>query len=399
MSQSATEPTATVVETSAPSRTRTLAVCGTTHALHDGYTDLLNVLFPLLQAQFGLSYTAIGTLRTIYSTAMAGGQIPSGMLSERFGGRRILALGTMAAAAGYAIAGWSGGLVGAAIGIGLSGLGSSTQHPIASSLVSAAYPGAASRPALGTYNFAGDVGKMALPIGFALIASLWHWQAALLAMSLLGLILALAIPALLPPSLDAALTKPVAQDDTKAPAPRGAFRVLQAVGFIDSLVRAGYLTFLPFILTAKGASLPMLGVALSLLFAGGAAGKLVCGWLGQRLGVLPVVAITEGMTAMAMLATLWLPLEATLALLPLLGLALNGTSSVLYGSIPELVPPDRRTRAFSIFYTGGSIAGAVGPLAGGAMGDIFGLNTMVIALSVMAAITIPLAMPLRRHVR
>jgi predicted MFS family arabinose efflux permease len=86
-------------------------------------------------------------------------------------------------------------------------------------------------------------------------------------------------------------------------------------------------------------------------------------------------------------------------LLPLLGLALNGTSSVLYGSIPELVPPEKRTRAFSIFYTGGSVAGAIGPLAGGALGDIFGLNTMVIALAVAAAITIPLAMPLRRHVR
>ena len=51
----------------------------------------------------------------------------------------------------------------------LGGNGSSTQHPIASSLVAAAYEGPRSRGALGTYNFAGDLGKMALP---ALTASL-----------------------------------------------------------------------------------------------------------------------------------------------------------------------------------------------------------------------------------
>jgi hypothetical protein len=40
----------------------------------------------------------------------------------------------------------------------VGGIGSSTQHPIGSDLVASAFPGVASRPALGTYNFAGDVG-------------------------------------------------------------------------------------------------------------------------------------------------------------------------------------------------------------------------------------------------
>ena len=54
---------------------KTLVVCGGAHALHDGFTDLLNVLYPLLQAQFGLSYAAIGALKTVYSGAMASGQM------------------------------------------------------------------------------------------------------------------------------------------------------------------------------------------------------------------------------------------------------------------------------------------------------------------------------------
>ena len=99
----------------------------------------------------------------------------------------------------------------------------------------------------------------------------------------------------------------------------------------------GFLTFLPFLLQSKGAGLSEIGLALTMVFAGGAAGKLVCGFLGARLGVLPTVLITEGATAAGILALLPLPIGAALALLPLIGVALNGTSSVLYGTVPDLV--------------------------------------------------------------
>ena len=47
-------------------------------------------------------------------------------------------------------------------------------------------------------------------------------------------------------------------------------------------------------LTAKGASLPTIGLALTLVFAGGAAGKLVCAFIGARIGVIATVWLTEG---------------------------------------------------------------------------------------------------------
>ena len=61
-------------------------------------------------------------------------------------------------------------------------------------------------------------------------------------------------------------------------------------------------------------------------------------------------------------------------LLPLVGLMLNGTSSVLYGTIPEFVSAERRTHAFAIFYTGGSVAGATSPFLFGLLGDLIGLS-------------------------
>ena len=130
------------------------------------------------------------------------------------------------------------------------------------------------------------------------------------------------------------------------------FPVLLAIGMVDSATRMAFLTFLPFVLLAKGASLPTVGLALTLVFAGGAAGKLVCAFIGARIGVIATVCLTEGLTTLGILALLPLPLEIAMLLLPVIGIALNGTSSVLYGSVPELVEPARRARAFSIFYTG-----------------------------------------------
>jgi hypothetical protein len=70
--------------------------------------------------------------------------------------------------------------------------------------------------------------------------------------------------------------------------------------------------------------------------------KATGGWLGERLGVIGSVMVTEAATALLILATLFASLTPTLVLLPLLGIVLNGTSSVLYGTVPELSDGDTR---------------------------------------------------------
>ena len=115
---------------------------------------------------------------------------------------------------------------------------------------------------------------------------------------------------------------------------------------------------------------------MTLVFAGGAAGKLACAFIGARIGAIGTVWLTEGLTAAGILALLPLPLDAALVLLPLIGVALNGTSSVLYGSVPDLVAPDWRTRALSIFYTGTIGSGAIAPIVFGRAGDAFGSATL-----------------------
>jgi hypothetical protein len=55
------------------------------HALHDGFTDTLYVLLTLWQAEFGLAYAAVGALRSLYTAAMAGLQVPAARIARRIG--------------------------------------------------------------------------------------------------------------------------------------------------------------------------------------------------------------------------------------------------------------------------------------------------------------------------
>ena len=174
------------------------------------------------------------------------------------------------------------------------------------------------------------------------------------------------------------------------------FPLLLGIGVIDSATRMGFLTFLPFVLRAKGAGVPEIGAALTLVFAGGAAGKLVCGFLGARLGVLPTVILTEGATAAGILALLPLPFGAALAVLPVIGMVLNGTSSVLYGTVPDLVPAAQRETAFGVFYTGTIGAGALSPALYGLFGDAIGLIPTMLVVAVVVLLTVPLAWQLTR---
>jgi FSR family fosmidomycin resistance protein-like MFS transporter len=376
---------------------RAAAVACSAHALHDGYTDLIYIMLPIWQKEFGLGYAELGLLRALFSGTMAGFQIPSGLIAERLGAAPVLALGTALAGTGYCLAGTSAGFGLLVVALFIGGLGASVQHPLGSALMARAFAGARSMKALGTYNFAGDLGKMTVPAAASLLLLIMSWRPAL---ALLGGVGLLAAPAILvlTPRISAVTASHAGHEaaDSAGDAPHPfAFPVLLTIGILDSATRMGFLLFLPFVLTAKGASVPLVGLALTLVFAGGAAGKLVCAFIGARIGAIATVWLTEGLTAVGIAALLPLGLDATLPLLPIIGIALNGTSSVLYGSVPDLVRPERRGRAFSVFYTGTIGAGALAPAIYGVLGDALGVPSALILVAAVVLLTLPLSLVLK----
>ena len=383
-----------------------LAAACSIHFVHDGFSDILYVLLPIWASEFRLSFAQVGIIRTAYSGAMAAFQIPAGLLAERWGERRLLAAGTAITACGFILAGTVGSFLSLLAVLLLAGLGSGVQHPLSSSLVSKAYETGPRRAALGTYNFSGDLGKVAVPAAVAFAALVVGWRTASAAYGMLGLVAAAAI---LPVLARLGADSPQAPADAR-PQATGAvqsgwgirdlrgFQALTAIGMIDNATRTGFLTFLPFALIAKGSSVAGVGTALALLFAGGAVGKFACGLVAERLGVIRTVVLTEMATALGILALIPSPLPVALAILPLMGVALNGTSSVLYGTVADLVSADRRSRAYGLYYTVTIMSSAVAPTIYGLISDAAGVTTTLVVVSALVLTTIPLCLVLRASV-
>jgi len=377
---------------------RVLGVAAGAHVLHDGYTDLIWVALPIWQAEFGLSYAAVGFLRTIFSGTMATLQIPASRLAERVGHGTVLAIGTALAGLCYCLAGVGHGFAWLVAALLLGGLGAATQHPIGSALVARIFAGPRSLAALGTYNFAGDVGKVLLPgLASAMIAFM-PWRPAYGLLGLLGIAAGAAIywfTPRLPPERSAA--KADAGEGEVAPRAGRlgkAFYSLLMFSIVDSVTRGGFFVLLPFILIGKGASVSTAGFALTLVFIGGAAGKLALGWIGGWLGTVATICITKLMTAAGMFAIVVLPIEYVFVLLPFFGIALNGVTTVTYGSVPVVVTPEQRTHAFSVFYTGTLLALAIAPAASGLVSDLIGVSAALVVVAALTVAAIPLAFAL-----
>jgi MFS family permease len=371
---------------------RDLAGACLAHTIHDGYTDLLYALLTVWQAEFRLTYAGLAAIRVLYFGTMGALQVPGDRWLRTISARAALALATAVAALGYLVMTLPGGLFVLGAGLILAGIGSSIQHPRASLLVTKAY-GKRARGPLGIYNFAGDLGKAILPALVALLLPFLAWRSVLALVALLGFLVAGMLLLLIPHQP----TDPVLRDETlgeRAESGKG-FGLLLTIGALDTAPRMGYLLFLPFLIQGKGGTEATVGIGLALLFTGGALGKAVCGWLGQHIGVVSSVVATEAATALLMITTLFLPLGATLAALPLLGIVLNGTSSVLYGTVSDVAPKGDTGRAFALFYTGVIVMGALAPIAYGLIADHTSTATGTAAAAATAALIIPLVLALR----
>jgi MFS family permease len=381
---------------------RTLGITCAVHFVHDGIADAIYVLLPIWAQAFGLSYAQVGVLRSAYSTALAFLQMPAGMLAERTGERALLAAGTVFAGLAFALLAVSQGHAALAGLILLAGVGSAVQHPLASSIISQAYGTASRRAALGVYNFSGDVGKMIVAASMGLGAAAIGWQQSVIVYGIVaagvGVVTLFALSSV-GRSRPARAAAPTAGGASGwGFTDRKGFVLLSSIQVIDSACRTGTLTFLPFLLVAKGATVASVGFGLSLVFIGGAAGKLVCGLLAERVGILRTVIVTELATGLLVMAVIVAPLGWAMALLVPLGVALNGTSSVLYGTVAEFVRDDRQGRSFGLFYTLGSASGATAPFVFGLIGDFAGVPASLALIAVLALATVPFALLLVPHI-
>lgn len=370
-----------------------LLACCSAHAIQDGLVALQFVLLPILAQVFGLSYAQVGLLRGLSAAVMAAMEVPSGILAERVGERLLLVFGLVAAGGGYLAVALADGFGAIAISFAVAGLGAGFQHSLSSAVIVNHTDDKQGRRALGAYNGSGDTGKLAFTAVFsAAIGAGLAWDLVLMSLSLASLasagLVLFWLRNIRPPVAAGPATLGQGEGSRWGILDPRRFSGFGVIVFLDSTIQAMFLTFLPFVLMARGAAPEVAAGAVVLALVGGMAGKFACGFLAARIGDRLAFIVMQVFTVAGIAVLAFAPVTLTLLALPAIGLAVQGSSTVTYGAVGEFVEERRRARGYALVYTLANGASVTGPLVFGLVADNAGFDAAMALLAVLVVLTL-----------
>ena len=384
-------------------RRNTLIFASMTHVWSDLFFVIIVPLLPLIQSDpdLLLSYTEAGLFKSVYAASSVVLQIPAGYLATKFGEFWLLIFGNV----------WVGiGLIGMALTSGyflllllalVAGFGGGTQHPLATSLVSKVYDSNGRSTAVGFVNFAGDIGKLLAPLFSLLCVARFGWRGTLRIVGLFGLVNMVVLATIRPWIKLGGDVRNEFQDvniDKREKTDLASFGTIGSIGFIDSGIRSAALAFLPFILKDKGLVDNQIFIMLTFLLAGGALGKFLCGWLDDRYGSMFLIWATKFITAVLLVYTLFVPSALLIPLMFVLGIGLNGTSSVLYSLVSLFIPSKNRSVGYGYYYTITESGGTLAPILFGIVADIFNIRKTIMLMGLSTLVILPASLILKTKI-
>ena len=165
---------------------------------------------------------------------------------------------------------------------------------------------------------------------------------------------------------------------------------MAGIVFLDSLIQDGFLVFITFVMIEKQVSTGLVAFAVVATLSGGICGKFVGGLLAARIGMIRAIVLFEMLTAIGIMLVFYSPGNISFFLLPLVGVFLQGSSSITYGTVSNLVSTEHLSRGFSIIYTIANSASFVGPAIFGLIIDLLGFKVMMIIMATLVLVTLPL---------
>ena len=376
-----------------------LALIGTGHFFSHFYLIVLPPLFPLLEAELGVGYAALGLLMTLPNLATMLLQTPVGFLVDRFGARRPLVIGLIVMGGAVAGAGLAPGYGALMVLMVLMGVGNSVFHPADYAILAARIePGRLGR-AFSIHTFAGSLGWAASPAVVVFLAALWSWHVALVIAGLCGVAMALVIltqgreldaPGTAQRTKGTALSAPA-----PAPGKRGSLGLLLSAPMLllfvymmmASVATSGLNGFtVTALVKLHGADLITANAALTALLVASAAGVLAGGVLADRIRRHDLIISAGFFVAAGFLVVIGLislPLAAIVAAMTVVGLARGAIQPSRDMMVRKVAPEGQVGAVFGFVTTGMNVGGAVAPVFFGWLVDR-GLVSWVFVLAALA---------------
>ncbi|CAG1011306.1 Fosmidomycin resistance protein [Rhizobiaceae bacterium] len=360
-----------------------IGLVGFAHALSHFFQLALPPLFPLLKAEFDVSWSLLGSLVGVFYAASGASQFTAGFAVDRFGARPVL-FGGLALVAGGTVAaslvpsvGWLFPVV------ALMGVGNGVFHPVDFAILNANVAPRRLGHAYSAHGIGGNLGYALAPIAAFGLASAFGWREALAAMGLAGLA---GLGVLV--SQRARLTCHVGRGHRPSGASAASlFRqpaILACFAYfaIFTMGTLGLQTFAPATLNvAFDVPLSIATSAVTALLLGSTAGIVAGGFLAARTerhdrvasaGLASAAALTLSLTLVPPPAALLLPLFAVI------GFALGSTGPSRDMIVRSATPPGAAGRVYGFVYSGLDFGATLGPVWFGFMLD-HGLGKVVFA--------------------
>ncbi|QID19140.1 MFS transporter [Nitrogeniibacter mangrovi] len=344
---------------------------GTSHFSH----LLLAPLFPIFIREFGLSFSDVGFLMSLFFVVSGSGQAVAGFVVDRVGARPVLfaaiALFLLAALVASQATGY-GGLVGVAA---LAGLGNAPFHPADFTILNQRVSTARLGHAFSAHGLSGNLGWALAPAFLVGIATALDWRTAYLAaVGLYALVLVVLFW-----QRDKLRTEVVVRHPD---APRGsdlAYLKLPVVWWcfafflLSTMTLAVVQSFAPSILKALyGVSVEAATLTLSAYMLCGALGMAVGGFVAthtRHSDRVVALAMSGGALLLLVCATGWLGGAGTMAALAATGFAVGIGGPSRDMMIKKATPKGATGRVYGTVYSGLDVGFAISPLVFGAFMD------------------------------
>jgi len=337
----------TAASLSSPSRParasfRVLGAISASHLINDMMQSLIVAIYPILKGEFALSFTQIGLISLAYQLTASLLQPLVGLYTDRRPVPYSLPVGMTFTLSGLVLLAWSPNFELVLLAAALVGTGSSIFHP-ESSRVARMASGGQHGLAQSLFQVGGNTGSALGPlVAAAVIVPHGKSSVAWFAMvALVGIVLLLQVSRWYGANRVVA-AKGLARAHTPA-LPRakvaGAIAVLLVLVFSKYFYIASISSFYTFYLMSRfGLSVQSAQMHLFLFLAASAAGTLVGGPVGDRIGRKPVIWGSILGVAPFALALPYVGLAWTTAFTVLIGLVLSSAFSAILVYAQELIP-------------------------------------------------------------
>jgi MFS family permease len=389
-----------------PRNARVLAVIGSGHALSHFYLLALPPLFPLIKAEFGVSYAELGLLLTLFNVATGAAQVPAGFLTDRIGARALLL-------AGLALMGGAIGLLGVSESYGLmlvlvvlAGVGNSVVHPTDYVIMSGSIEPHWLARAFSIHTFAGNLGFTLAPMTMIALAALAGWRGALMLAGLLALPVLLALAVFGRDLQDRARSRPKPGDAAPQPTPVSSRRLLLSAPILllllfyvlMAMVTSGVHSFsVTALVTVQKVELGAANTILTAFLIASSAGILLGGLLAdrtRRYALISVIAFGSAGLLLLLPGLVALPVIALTLLFGLIGLLQGSVRPARDMMVRAVTPEGAIGRVFAFVMTGLNVGAAITPLLFGLILDlgeprlVFWLLTAFFALAVIVVLAV-----------